>query len=173
MQHQKQLERLDSFRDRFGTDWLQYKRHLEECSQGDPVVPLSHSANDEVPGSPAGTDSLSGSTAQGLETPLGSLRDASLPLDSAGQALELPLERSPGDQRAELEADELVLREEEEEKPEGNWVLFGEAHQPLCVWLSPSRPWVAAQHKNSVLGAPHTSSPPLFSRMGHGAVPQG
>ncbi|XP_019378228.1 PREDICTED: serine/threonine-protein kinase 11-interacting protein isoform X2 [Gavialis gangeticus] len=118
MQHQKQLERLDSFRDRFGTDWLQYKRHLEECSQGDPVVPLSHSANEEVPVSPAGMDSLSESTAQGLETPLGSLRDASLPLDSAGQALELPLEQSPGDQRAELEADELVLREEEEEKPE-------------------------------------------------------
>ncbi|XP_077303912.1 serine/threonine-protein kinase 11-interacting protein isoform X3 [Lithobates pipiens] len=30
LQHQKDIERTDSFRDQFGDDWLQYRSHLEE-----------------------------------------------------------------------------------------------------------------------------------------------
>ncbi|XP_018418537.1 PREDICTED: serine/threonine-protein kinase 11-interacting protein [Nanorana parkeri] len=35
LQHQKDIERTDSFREQFGVDWLQYRTHLEdELSQG-------------------------------------------------------------------------------------------------------------------------------------------
>nr|XP_032630379.1 serine/threonine-protein kinase 11-interacting protein isoform X2 [Chelonoidis abingdonii] len=118
LQHQKEMERMDAFRDHFGADWLQYKRQLEEHDRERPVISLSCPAK-EVPGSLPGTDMLSESTTQEQETPSGLLRDTFLPLDGMREEEKEPqLEESLGEsQKGEMEADELVAQEEEE-KPE-------------------------------------------------------
>ncbi|XP_062972901.1 serine/threonine-protein kinase 11-interacting protein [Elgaria multicarinata webbii] len=38
-QHQAEMERMDSFRDRFGEHWLQYRRHLEADGQAGGITP--------------------------------------------------------------------------------------------------------------------------------------
>ncbi|XP_042323994.1 serine/threonine-protein kinase 11-interacting protein isoform X2 [Sceloporus undulatus] len=38
-QHQAEMERMDSFRDRFGAHWLQYRRHLEADGQAGLLTP--------------------------------------------------------------------------------------------------------------------------------------
>uniref|UniRef100_A0A8C4WP84 Serine/threonine-protein kinase 11-interacting protein n=1 Tax=Gopherus evgoodei TaxID=1825980 RepID=A0A8C4WP84_9SAUR len=118
LRHQKEMERMDAFRDHFGADWLQYKRQLEEHGREGPVISLSCPAK-EVPGSLPGTDTPSKSTTQEQETPSGLLRDTFLPLDSMREEeKESQLEESLGEsQKGEMEADELVAQEEEE-KPE-------------------------------------------------------
>ncbi|NXT38311.1 S11IP protein, partial [Pelecanoides urinatrix] len=119
LQHQKEMKRLDSFRDRFGVDWLQYKRHLEEHDQV-PVICRSHSA-DEIAGRPAAMDLQSGSSDPGQGKPQVSQKQSSAPLDDPEKEeepevrLDEPVEE---EQRGEEEADELMLGEEEEEKPE-------------------------------------------------------
>ncbi|XP_076198911.1 serine/threonine-protein kinase 11-interacting protein [Aptenodytes patagonicus] len=118
LQHQKEMKRLDSFRDRFGVDWLQYKRHLEEHDQV-PVICRSHSA-DEIAGRPAAMDLQSESSDPEQGKPQVSQKESSPPLDDTEKEeepevqLDEPVE---GEQREE-EADELMLGEEEEEKPE-------------------------------------------------------
>ncbi|XP_044834431.1 serine/threonine-protein kinase 11-interacting protein isoform X2 [Mauremys mutica] len=118
LRHQKEMERMDAFRDHFGADWLQYKRQLEEHNQEGPVISLSCPA-EEVPGSLPGTDTLSESTTQEQEMPSGLLRDTFLPLDSMREEEKEPqLEESLGESRkGEMDADELVAQDEEE-KPE-------------------------------------------------------
>uniref|UniRef100_A0A803YL37 Serine/threonine-protein kinase 11-interacting protein n=1 Tax=Meleagris gallopavo TaxID=9103 RepID=A0A803YL37_MELGA len=100
LQHQKEMERMDSFRDRFGVDWLQYKR-LEEHDQV-PVICRSRSA-DEITGRPAALD----------------LQKSSPVFHNAGEEEPevQPSEPLGGEQREE-EADELMMGEEEDEKPE-------------------------------------------------------
>lgn len=120
LQHQKEMKRLDSFRDRFGVDWLQYKRHLEEHDQV-PVICRSHSA-DEIAGRAAavGLQSESSDSEQGR--PQVSQKESSPPLDDTEKEEEPEVqldEPEEGEQRGEEEADELMLGEEEEEKPEG------------------------------------------------------
>ncbi|NXD78745.1 S11IP protein, partial [Halcyon senegalensis] len=118
LQHQKEMKRLDSFRDRFGVDWLQYKRHLEEHDQV-PVICHSHSA-DEITGRPTAMDLQSESSDPEQGKPHVSQKESSSPLDDTEKEeepevqLDEPVE---GEQREE-EADELMLGEEEEEKPE-------------------------------------------------------
>ncbi|NXS46232.1 S11IP protein, partial [Balaeniceps rex] len=119
LQHQKKMKRLDSFRDRFGVDWLQYKRHLEEYDQV-PVICRSHSA-DEIIGRPAAVDLQSESSDPEQGKPQVSQKESSPPLDDTEKEekpevqLDEPVE---GEQRGEEEADELMLEEGEEEKPE-------------------------------------------------------
>ncbi|XP_074857737.1 serine/threonine-protein kinase 11-interacting protein isoform X2 [Carettochelys insculpta] len=110
LEHQKEMARMDAFRSRFGVDWLQYKKQLEEHNQKEPVK--------EVPGSLPGTNTPSESTLQQPDSLSGSLRDASLPLNSRGEEEpELQLEESFGEsRRGEVAADELAAPEEE--KPE-------------------------------------------------------
>lgn len=118
------MKRLASFRDRFGADWLQYKRHLEEHDQI-PVMPCSRSA-DEITGRPAVTDLQSESSDPEQEKPRVSQEGSSPPLDDTAKEeepevqLDEPME---GERRGEEEADELMLGEEEEEKAEGKHVL--------------------------------------------------
>ncbi|XP_050825603.1 serine/threonine-protein kinase 11-interacting protein isoform X1 [Gopherus flavomarginatus] len=118
LRHQKEMERMDAFRDHFGADWLQYKRQLEEHGREGPVISLSCPAK-EVPGSLPGTDTPSKSTTQEQETPSELLRDTFLPLDSMREEeKESQLEESLREsQKGEMEADEVVAQEEEE-KPE-------------------------------------------------------
>ncbi|XP_058696071.1 serine/threonine-protein kinase 11-interacting protein [Poecile atricapillus] len=119
LEHQKEMKRLASFRDRFGADWLQYKRHLEEHDQV-PVMSHSRSA-DEITGRPAVMDLQSESSDPEQEKPQVSQEGSSPPLDDTAKEkepevqLEEPME---GEQREEEEADELMLGEEEEEKAE-------------------------------------------------------
>nr|XP_009932443.1 PREDICTED: serine/threonine-protein kinase 11-interacting protein [Opisthocomus hoazin] len=118
LQHQKEMKRLDSFRDRFGVDWLQYKRHLEQHDQV-PVICRSRSA-DEIAGRPAAMDLQSESSDPEQGKLQVSQKDSSPPVDDTEKEeepevqLDEPVE---GEQREE-EADELMLGEEEEEKPE-------------------------------------------------------
>ncbi|XP_021254506.1 serine/threonine-protein kinase 11-interacting protein isoform X2 [Numida meleagris] len=117
LQHQKEMERMDSFRDRFGVDWLQYKR-LEEHDQV-PVICRSRSA-DEITGGPAAVDLQSESFDPKQVKPQVSPKESSPAFNDAGEEGEpevQPGEPVGGEQREE-EADELMLGEEEDEKPE-------------------------------------------------------
>ncbi|XP_063018038.1 serine/threonine-protein kinase 11-interacting protein [Melospiza melodia melodia] len=116
LEHQKEMKRLASFRDRFGADWLQYKRHLEEHDQ------VSHSRSaEEITGTPAAMDQQSESSDPEQGKPQVSQEEGSSPpLDDTAKEeepevqLDEPME---GEQREE-EADELMLGEEEDEKVE-------------------------------------------------------
>ncbi|NXC10465.1 S11IP protein, partial [Orthonyx spaldingii] len=119
LEHQKEMKRLASFRDRFGADWLQYKRYLEEHDQV-PVMSHSRSA-DEIAGRPAAMDLQSESSDAEQEKPQVSQEGSSPPLDDTAKEEEpevQPDEPVEGEQRGEEEADELMLGEEEEEKAE-------------------------------------------------------
>ncbi|NXJ88143.1 S11IP protein, partial [Corythaixoides concolor] len=119
LQHQKEMKRLNSFRDRFGVDWLQYKRHLEEHDQV-PVISRSRSA-DEITGRPAAMDLQSESSDPEQGKPQVSPKESSPPLDDTEKVEEPEVQLDglvEGEQRGEEEADELMLGEEEEEKPE-------------------------------------------------------
>ncbi|NXN99133.1 S11IP protein, partial [Rhinopomastus cyanomelas] len=118
LQHQKEIERLDSFRDRFGVDWLQYKRHLEEYDQV-PVICRSRSA-DEVTSRPDAVDLQSESSDPEQGKPQVSQQESSPPLDDTEkeEELEVQLDDHVEELRGEEEADELMLGEDEEEKPE-------------------------------------------------------
>ncbi|XP_071418146.1 serine/threonine-protein kinase 11-interacting protein isoform X2 [Pithys albifrons albifrons] len=119
LQHQKEMKRLASFRDRFGAEWLQYKRHLEEPDQV-PVISRSRSA-DEIAGRPPAMDLQSESSDPEQEKPQVDEEESSLPLNDTEKEKEpeVQLDESvEGEQRDEEEADELMLGEEEEEKPE-------------------------------------------------------
>ncbi|XP_071291182.1 serine/threonine-protein kinase 11-interacting protein [Agelaius tricolor] len=120
LEHQKEMKRLASFRDRFGADWLQYKRHLEERDQV-PVMSRSRSA-EEITGRPAAMDLQSESSDPEQGKPQVSQEEgSSLPLDDTAKEeepevqLDEPMEGEP---RGEEEADELMLGEEEDEKVE-------------------------------------------------------
>ncbi|XP_054236827.1 serine/threonine-protein kinase 11-interacting protein [Indicator indicator] len=117
LQHQKEMERLDSFRDRFGVDWLQYKKHLEEHDQV-PVICHSHSA-DEITDRPTAMDLQSESSDPEQGTPQVSQEESS-PLNDTEkeEEPEAQLDEPVAEQRGEEEADELMLGEEDEEKPE-------------------------------------------------------
>ncbi|NXE46592.1 S11IP protein, partial [Casuarius casuarius] len=118
LQHQKEMKRMDSFRDRFGVDWLQYKRHLEKHDQV-PVICRSHSA-DEIAGRPAATDLLSESFGLEQGKPQVFQKESSPPLDDAEKEEEpdLQLDVPVREEQREEEADELMLGEEEDEKTE-------------------------------------------------------
>ncbi|KAJ7405625.1 serine/threonine kinase 11 interacting protein [Pitangus sulphuratus] len=119
LQHQKEMKRLASFRDRFGADWLQYKRHLEEHDQV-PVISRSRSV-DEIAGRPAAVDLQSESSDPEQGKPQVAQEESSPPLNDTEKEEEPKVhldEPEEGEQRGEEEADELMLGEEEEEKPE-------------------------------------------------------
>ncbi|NWS66573.1 S11IP protein, partial [Crotophaga sulcirostris] len=118
LQHQKEMKRLDSFRDRFGVDWLQYKRHLEEHDQV-PVICRSRSA-DEIASRPAAVDLQSESSDPEQGKPQVFQKESSPPLDDTEkeEEPEVQLDEPVEGERGEEEADELMLGEEEEEKPE-------------------------------------------------------
>lgn len=130
------MKRLASFRDRFGADWLQYKRHLEEKDQ---VPVMSHSCSaDEITGRAAAMDLQSESSDPEQEKPQVSREGASPPLDDTAKEEEPEVqlgEPVEGEQRGEEEADELMLGEEEEENIEGKEVL-----SLLCL-----RSWMATK----------------------------
>ncbi|NXI71440.1 S11IP protein, partial [Anseranas semipalmata] len=120
LQHQKEMERMDSFRDRFGVDWLQYKK-LEEHDQL-PVICRSRSA-DEISGRPAAMDLQSESFGPEQVKPQVSPKESSPALGDAGkeEKPEVQLDEPVGgEQRGKEEADELMLGEEEDEKPEAD-----------------------------------------------------
>ncbi|XP_068876948.1 serine/threonine-protein kinase 11-interacting protein isoform X2 [Aphelocoma coerulescens] len=119
LEHQKEMKCLASFRDRFGADWLQYKRHLEEHDQV-PVVSRSRSA-DEIAGRPAAMDLQSESSDPEQGKPQVSQERSSPPLDDTAKEEEPEVQLAEpveGEQRGEEEADELMVGEEEEEMAE-------------------------------------------------------
>ncbi|XP_054827783.1 serine/threonine-protein kinase 11-interacting protein [Eublepharis macularius] len=111
-QHQEEMERMDSFRDRFGTHWLQYRRHLEAQGQAGPSTPS---------GSPT-TDSL-GSSAEVSEQNKSPLQEQKTAEAEEGKEPELPhAEVVVESVKAVVETDCLASTEErdEEEKPEAD-----------------------------------------------------
>lgn len=112
---------MDSFRDRFGVDWLQYKR-LEERDQL-PVICRSRSA-DEISGRPAAADLQSENVEAEQVKPQVSPKESSPAVDDTQKEEDLEVdEHGGGELRGKEEADELILGEEEDEKPEGKWVF--------------------------------------------------
>ncbi|NXT85951.1 S11IP protein, partial [Zapornia atra] len=117
LQHQKEMKRLDSFRDRFGADWLQYRRHLEEHDQVS-IICRSRSA-DEIAGRAAAMDMQSESSDPEQGNPQVSQKESSPSLNDAEvEEPEVQLDQPVEEEEREEEADELMLGEEEEEKPE-------------------------------------------------------
>ncbi|NXP74415.1 S11IP protein, partial [Ramphastos sulfuratus] len=117
LQHQKEMKRLDSFRDRFGVDWLQYKRHLEEHDQ---VAVICHNHfGDEITDRPVAMDLQSESSDPEQGTPQVSQKESSPPFHDIEKEEdpEVKLDELVEEQRGEEETDELILGEEEE-KPE-------------------------------------------------------
>ncbi|NXP43521.1 S11IP protein, partial [Heliornis fulica] len=117
LQHQKEMKRLDSFRDRFGVDWLQYRRHLEEHDQVS-VVCRSRSA-DELAGRAAAMDLQSESSDPEQGKSQISQKESS-PLDDTEkeEEPEVQLDQPVEEEQREEEVDVLMLGVEEEEKPE-------------------------------------------------------
>lgn len=126
---------MDSFRNRFGVDWLQYKRHLEEHEQV-PVICRSRSA-DEITGRPPVMDLQNESSGPGQGKSQVSQKESSPPSggtkkeEEPEEQLDEPVE----EEQREEEADELMPGEEEEDKPEGEQVL-----SLLCL-----RAWVVTE----------------------------
>ncbi|NWW77548.1 S11IP protein, partial [Climacteris rufus] len=118
LEHQKELKRLASFRDRFGAEWLQYKRHLEEHNQV-PGISRSRSA-EEIAGKPAAVDLQSESSDPEQGKHQVCQEESSPPLEHTEKEEEPEVRDEPveGEQRGEEEADELMLGEEEEDKAE-------------------------------------------------------
>ncbi|NXF96015.1 S11IP protein, partial [Eubucco bourcierii] len=117
LQHQKEMKRLDSFRDRFGVDWLQYKRHLEEHDQ---VAVICHSrSGDEITDRPVAKNLQSESSDPEQGTPQISQKESSSPFHDIEreEEPEVQMDEPVEEQRGEEETDELMLGEEEE-KPE-------------------------------------------------------
>ncbi|KAL8182977.1 UNVERIFIED_CONTAM: hypothetical protein K2H54_010421 [Gekko kuhli] len=113
-QHQAEMERMDSFRDRFGAHWLQYRRHLEAGQTG-PSTPSGSPATDSL-GSSAGASEQIKSTAVEQET-----ADA-----AGGMELGLPhAEAVPA--AAETDCSTSIEEGDEEERPEA------ELCQPVLV----------------------------------------
>ncbi|XP_053102711.1 serine/threonine-protein kinase 11-interacting protein isoform X2 [Hemicordylus capensis] len=78
-QHQAEMERMDSFRERFGPHWLQYRRHLEAEGQAGPITPSQ---------SPT-TDSL-GSSNGASEQSKNRVQEQKIPDVVKGKEVELP-----------------------------------------------------------------------------------
>ncbi|XP_077176951.1 serine/threonine-protein kinase 11-interacting protein isoform X2 [Paroedura picta] len=113
-QHQAEMERMDSFRDRFGAHWLQYRRHLEAGQTG-PSTPS---------GSPT-TDSL-GSSAETSEQINSTVAEQEIDDAARGKELELPhAEAVPAAEETDCSAS--MEESEEEERPEADLC------QPLLV----------------------------------------
>lgn len=103
---------MDSFRDRFGAHWLQYRRHLEVQGQALSITP-SGSPTAESLSSSAGTSEQNKSTEQGLE------EKTSVP---EGEDWELPQAGIAADSfKAVMETDGPAAREErdQDDKLEG------------------------------------------------------
>ncbi|XP_060118810.1 serine/threonine-protein kinase 11-interacting protein isoform X2 [Heteronotia binoei] len=106
-QHQEEMERMDSFRDRFGAHWLQYRRHLEAGQTG-PSTPSS---------SPT-TDSM-GSSAEASEQIKSTAAEQEIADVAEGKELELPhAEAIPA--AVETDCSASIEERDEEERPEAD-----------------------------------------------------
>ncbi|XP_061465415.1 serine/threonine-protein kinase 11-interacting protein isoform X2 [Rhineura floridana] len=134
-QHQAEMERMDSFRDRFGTHWLQYRRHLEVDGQVGPITP-SGSPTVESLGSSGGASEQSKSTVEEEKIPEAAERkELELPLDedlveglqAIAETDGLPVKEDK-DQEEKLEVDlcqpVLVSQIEDNCDPEPDWIFL-------------------------------------------------
>ncbi|XP_044293983.1 serine/threonine-protein kinase 11-interacting protein [Varanus komodoensis] len=107
-QHQAEMERMDSFRDRFGEHWLQYRRHLEASGQAGPITPSGSPTVEYL--------SSSGGTSEHSKSPV--LEQKTLE-DAEGKEPELLLtEVGPEGLKETVETEELVATNEDKDQEE-------------------------------------------------------
>ncbi|XP_033015682.1 serine/threonine-protein kinase 11-interacting protein [Lacerta agilis] len=118
-QHQAEMERMDSFRDRFGTRWLQYRRHLEADGQAATITPS---------GSP--TVEYQASSGEAFQQSKNSVEEQKVPEATEENEPELPMPEilAEGPQ-AVVETEKMPVKEDkgQKEKPEV------ELYQPVLV----------------------------------------
>ncbi|XP_062823297.1 serine/threonine-protein kinase 11-interacting protein isoform X2 [Anolis carolinensis] len=135
-QHQAEMERMDSFRDRFGAHWLQYRRHLEADGQAGPATP-SGSPTVESPGNTSEASEQSESlvpekipdTAEGKDQDLDLLQAENVVEDPKATAVtDVPAAKEDKEQEKKLEVDlcqpMLVSQIESDGDPEPDWIFL-------------------------------------------------
>uniref|UniRef100_G1KPT1 Serine/threonine-protein kinase 11-interacting protein n=1 Tax=Anolis carolinensis TaxID=28377 RepID=G1KPT1_ANOCA len=122
-QHQAEMERMDSFRDRFGAHWLQYRRHLEADGQAGPATP-SGSPTVESPGNTSEASEQSESLVPEKIPDTAEGKDQDLDLLQAENVVEDPKATAVTDVPAAKED------KEQEKKLEGKWL---DLCQPMLV----------------------------------------
>lgn len=157
LQHQKDIERTDSFRDQFGVDWLQYRPHLEDELSKD--SPTKNSPDPAKP-SPPYINPLSSPTI--LQTPIradyqsnnhessspGAVQPPS-PEDDSMTAADVLIERIEDVLEDGLWQRQDLSRKEEEEEGEEEYVVQDALCSPVTVCpvvdgqpRNPDWPWV-------------------------------
>nr|XP_060628749.1 serine/threonine-protein kinase 11-interacting protein isoform X2 [Anolis sagrei ordinatus] len=135
-QHQAEMERMDSFRDRFGAHWLQYRRHLEADGQAGPATP-SGSPTVESPGNTSEASEQSESlvpekipdTAEGKDQDLDLLQEENVvECPRATTGTDVPAAKEDKEQEEKLEVDlcqpMLVSQIEGDCDPEPDWIFL-------------------------------------------------
>lgn len=111
LQHEKDIERTDSFRDQFGVDWLQYRPHLEDELRKD--YPTKHSP-DPAKHSPPLLMALSSPTI--LQTPIGTNYQSNVPESSSPGSV-----KSPNPEDDSMAAADVLIERIEDVLEDGLW----------------------------------------------------
>ncbi|KAM6461212.1 serine/threonine-protein kinase 11-interacting protein isoform 1-T1 [Liasis olivaceus] len=118
-QHQAEMERMDNVRDRFGANWLLYRRHLEADGPTRSTIHSSSPTGDSL-GSSGGTSEQSKSTMQ----------EQKLPDAAEGKELELPdPEIVVENPKATAERDRSIANEDKDQEE----ILEVDLCQPVLV----------------------------------------
>ncbi|XP_051839436.1 serine/threonine-protein kinase 11-interacting protein isoform X1 [Antechinus flavipes] len=128
VQQHRELELMNSFRERFGCDWLQYRSHLE--TPGTPPVGIPKTSD-------SGTVSTDPPKPQSLSSPLqqgqgGSSLDESLPIGPEQDKGEEEVAEEKEEVMEEVAAEEIKGEREEEEEVEDQEVEV-ELCRPMLV----------------------------------------
>lgn len=107
MQQHRELELLNSFRERFGCEWLQYRNHVEAYGSATPAASKADACNMPPPPPPPPRDSPD---SEPLPSPL--------PPEEEAAGTELSPQEMSEEGRLGLEPREEEEREEQEEEEE-------------------------------------------------------
>ncbi|XP_069473055.1 serine/threonine-protein kinase 11-interacting protein isoform X2 [Ambystoma mexicanum] len=133
LHHQEAIQRIDSFRDQFGADWLQYRQHLENELAETPTKEPQSSAPQtptDVPDQGALSASPAASIIQGPDLSVGPETGALfLPVDTPEQD-QIPSGRDPANEREKENSEKKMPEESEDEKK--NVVEPQELEVDLC-----------------------------------------
>lgn len=105
-QHQAEMERMDNVRDRFGANWLQYRRHLEADGPTQSTVHSSSPTGDSL-------DSSGGTSEQKKST----MQEQKLPDAAEGEDPDLPdSEIAVENPKATTEKDRSIAKEDKDQE---------------------------------------------------------
>ncbi|XP_032073836.1 serine/threonine-protein kinase 11-interacting protein isoform X1 [Thamnophis elegans] len=118
-QHQAEMERMDNVRDRFGENWLKYRRHLEADGPTKSTVHSSSPTGDSL-------DSSGGTSEQKKST----MQEQNLPDAAEGKGPDLPdSEIAVENPKATAENDRSIVKEDKDQEE----ILEVDLCQPVLV----------------------------------------